>query len=79
MTLDAMLRTPGWFTLPDYVRETAIRHAITGARETAAAAMQARYPELITAGIQQRVDHITGAAHTSRPKETPAALQGIQP
>jgi hypothetical protein len=65
--LESMVESPGWQQLPDYVRETAIRHAVTAAREQGAAAMQMNHPEPITMGLQQRIAHITGAAHTRRP------------
>jgi hypothetical protein len=71
MALEAMVNNPEWHSLPPYVRETAIRHVISGTRQSAAAAMQAGNPELIRQGLQQRIDHITGASHTARPKHPP--------
>jgi hypothetical protein len=72
MTLDPMVRSPDWPKLPDYVRESAIRSSIESSRNIAASVMQMRHPDLITQGIQQQVDHITGVSHTARPKQAPA-------
>lgn len=72
--LESMVSEPAWGTLPPIVRETAIHHAIEGSRRAAEAAMQARHPELIQAGVQQRQDHIMGVG-PARPKYAPATLQ----
>lgn len=69
--LESLVNRPGWQGLPTYFREQAFRHVIDATRKTAAAAMQAAHPELILQGVQQKVDHITGASHTSRPKKPP--------
>lgn len=74
-SLEAIISTPGWYSLPDYVRETAIRRVIQTTRQTAAGAFQAAHPELIDAGIKQKMDHIMGVTHTSRPKKSPPELQ----
>ena len=70
--LEPMVKSPQWSSLPDYVRETAIRSTIDNMRKTGAAVMQMKHPDLIMQGIRQQVDHITGVTHTSRPKEAPA-------
>lgn len=75
MMLNSMVNSPNWHQLPDFVRETAIRNVIKSSREQAAGAMQIYHPALIGAGIQQRIDHITGASHKARPKESPVGLQ----
>lgn len=77
-SLDSMVRSPGWTSLAPYLRREAIQRMIEGARQTAAAAMQARHPELIRAGIQQVEDYIRGTSHTRRPKAAPASLD-VQP
>jgi hypothetical protein len=71
----SMVESPGWRDLPDFVRENAIRHGIEAGRKQGAAAMLMQHPQLILDGLQQRIDHITGAAHTSRPKNSPANLE----
>ena len=73
--LEPMVKSPQWASLPDYVRETAIRSTIKNMRQVGESAMQMRHPELIQQGLQQQVDHITGVTHTSRPKEAPALGQ----
>jgi len=69
--LEATINAPSWANLPDYVRETAIRRIITSTRHAAAGAMQAANPELIQQGLKQKIDHISGATHTARPKRAP--------
>lgn len=76
--LEHLIGMPQWQDLPLVVRETAMRRTIDAAHKAGAAAIQMQYPALIEAGVQQKIDHITGASPTARPKKSPASLEGLQ-
>jgi hypothetical protein len=58
--LEHMVGAPGWKSMPPFIRETMIRSMIKSTRAQAAAYMQMRHPELITQGIRQKVERVTG-------------------
>jgi hypothetical protein len=66
-TLDSIVSSPGWKDNPDFVREMALRSAISTTRQMAAGAMQAANPALIQEGVKQKMDHILGFTHTDKP------------
>ncbi len=59
-TLESMVRQPGWYSLPPFVREEVFRRTIRSTREAAAATLQAAHPEIIQTGIDNKVGHING-------------------
>ena len=59
-TLESMVSLPGWNDLPPYIRETTIRATIKSTRESAAAMMQAAYPQIIRQAMEDRINHLTG-------------------
>lgn len=75
--LEAIMNGQGWREMPRIAQETMVRNVISSSRKAAVATMQAANPILIEQGVQQRIDHITGAAPTARPKKPPAVE--IQP
>ena len=76
--LEHLMDMPNWGSMPPVVRQMAIQKTITASRKQAAAAMQMQYPELIEEALRQRVDHITGASMTARPKKAPESLKGLE-
>ncbi len=77
MALDSLIRTPNWYSLPAVARQEAFRRTIEATRRAAAAQMQAQFPALIQAGVDQRMRQITGE-QLSRSKKAPASLEGLQ-
>ncbi len=55
-----MVNAPGWQNIPPYFREQVFHSTIRSMRETAGAMMQARHPEIIQQGVQDRQDKING-------------------
>lgn len=58
--LESYINQPGWHDLPVGVRQELFRATIRSTRETAAAAMQMQYPQIITQGVADRVAKING-------------------
>lgn len=77
--LEPLVRAPGWSRLPPNVQIDTLHSRIKSAHELAQSIMQARHPELITSGMEQRKDYITGNTLTPRPKNVPEAVKAIQP
>lgn len=59
-TLENYVRMPGWYDMPPFVREETFRNAIKNTRAMAGAAMQAKYPQIIQQGIDNKVGRIKG-------------------
>lgn len=62
--LDQYVNSPGWHDLPVSARQEVIRSTIRATRESAAAAMQMQYPQLIEQAVKNRVDRINGVKPT---------------
>jgi hypothetical protein len=60
VTLDNWVSQPGWDQLLPGVRSDVFRQSISAAHRAAAAIMQVRYPELIEAGVDNRIRQIQG-------------------
>lgn len=58
--LDRMVTQPNWSNMPAYQRSMIMRETITATRKAAAAAMQMSHPELVQAGVQNRISRIMG-------------------
>lgn len=71
MMLEPVVNSAGWSQVPTYNRIEMIHSLIKTAHETSTAIMQARHPDLIMQGLQQRKDYITGKSLTPRPKKAP--------
>jgi hypothetical protein len=76
--LERAMDMPNWPAMPAAARQKTFETLIGAANKAAATSMQMQYPALIAAGLQQRIDHITGASPTARPKKSPASLEGLQ-
>lgn len=71
--LSAMVTAPGWRDKPPFIRENLIHAAIKQARQSAAASIQARYPELMQQGVQQKIDALQRPEDQHKPlTKTPA-------
>lgn len=62
--LEVMVRAPGWGEIPPGIREQIIHSTVEKARQTAGSMMQAKHPELIMQGIQNKQDKINGVKPT---------------
>jgi hypothetical protein len=58
--LEGLVNQQGWSQMPPYAREEVFRRMITATRQSAAAAMQARYPQIIQQAMDQKVGRLTG-------------------
>lgn len=58
--LESLVHQPGWYDMPPYAREQVIRSMIKGSRASAAATMQARYPQIIQQGVENKVNRLSG-------------------
>lgn len=59
-SLEGLVQNPGWYSMPPYARQEIMKNVIKGSRAGAAAAMQARYPEIIQTAIQNQKNKIAG-------------------
>jgi hypothetical protein len=71
--LSAMVRQPGWNSLPPGIRAKSIHDVIEGSRKAAESLMQASHPALIMQGYKQRLDELANAGR--KPKRPPEGLQ----
>lgn len=62
--LDAMVGTEGWSNMPAFARKEIIENTVRDSRQKAAGVMQMIYPELITKGVEARIQQIQGVAKT---------------
>lgn len=62
--LDAMVNSDGWSSMPEFARKEVIENTVRDSRQKAAGLMQMLYPELITKGVQNRIQQIQGVAKT---------------
>lgn len=62
--LEDMVKAPGWEQMPPGIREQMIHATIESMRRTAGSVIQARHPDLILQGIQDRRDKINGVKPT---------------
>jgi hypothetical protein len=58
--LEGYINQPGWHDIPLSVRKDIFKSTIEGARQTAGAAMQMRYPQIIQQGVDQTIARIKG-------------------
>jgi len=63
-TLEGMVTAPRWGEIPPGIREQIVHSMVENARKTAGSMMQARHPELIMQGLQDRSDKIKGVKPT---------------
>jgi hypothetical protein len=59
MTLDTIVATPGWASVPEFARRETIKNAIERSRESATALMLAQNPDLIQKAVDARVKQIS--------------------
>jgi hypothetical protein len=64
VALDRMVAQPGWENLPLFVRQQAFESTIKAMRQSAGAIMQARHPEIMQQGVDNRVNRIEGVKPT---------------
>jgi len=62
--LEGMVTAPRWGEIPPGIREQIVHSMVENARKTAGSMMQARHPELIMQGLQDRSDKIKGVKPT---------------
>jgi hypothetical protein len=62
--LNSYVNVPGWHDMPPFVRKEIFQNAIKMSRQSAANAMQMRYPELIQQAVKDRMDRINGVKPT---------------
>jgi hypothetical protein len=62
--LEQMVTAPRWAEIPPGIREQVIHSVVENARRTAGSMVQARHPELIMQGVQNRKDKIEGIKPT---------------
>lgn len=58
--LDSFVKQPGWYNLPQFVRQEAFQRVISATRSAGAAAVQMRYPQLIQQGVDDKLAKIEG-------------------
>jgi len=66
-----LVTSPGFREAQPFVRENMIHMAIKEGRRQAAVAMQARYPQIIQQGVQQKIDAITRPEEQHKPLTKP--------
>jgi hypothetical protein len=76
-TLESLVHQDGWNRLPPFVRENSIKSVIHATRQSAAASIQAMYPELIQKGVQKQVERLTST--DLRNKKLPRTETGYDP
>lgn len=69
--LESLVNHEGWYDAPAPVRQHVIQSIIRSTRETAGAAMQMQYPQLIMQGLADRKAKITGAKPTKLQDASP--------
>lgn len=75
--LQSLIDMPDWYSLPAYQRHEMFQRTIKATRKAAEGQMQITYPQLLEAGVQQKLDQINGPPG-ARPKRPPASLEGLQ-
>lgn len=64
--LQSYINAPGWHDMPISVRQEIFRNAIKMSRNTAGAAMQMQYPQILQQAINDRIDQINGIKPAKR-------------
>lgn len=64
--LQNYVNAPGWHDMPISVRQEIFRNAIKVSRNTAAAAMQMQYPQIMQQAVNDRIDQINGVKPAKR-------------
>jgi hypothetical protein len=64
--LQSYVNAPGWHEMPISVRQEVFRNAIKMSRNTAGAAMQMQYPQILQQAINDRMNQINGIKPAKR-------------